>query len=472
MDVFRWVRGQGPVRSVPEPRLRDVIEASPPLPDAPCILILPPLWDHHGHIAALGALLEQADLRGCSTEAQALSVAATVAGKWPQGVWLEGFGWDQNLWGGLYPHRDSLDGLFPDRPVLLRRVDGHAGWANSRALELAGFGDETPDPSGGSLLREGGRLTGVLLDVAMETVAALIPPPSDTVLRSRILAGLDHLRGAGLCGVTDMGLEPSHIRVLMDLDREGSLPVTVEGFAWVKPGQAELPAPHLGKRFKLSGVKLFADGALGSRGAALREPYSDAPEGRGLLLWEESDMARIFRECSIRGLVPAIHAIGDRAAGQVLDALDSAGVRGARLEHAQILGDRDVERMRDLKVVAGLQPCHYLSDRSWAPARLGGRMDQAYRWGSLARVGANLLMGTDFPIEPPEPGRNFQACAEREDARERLTVDQVIQAYGPPAWAKLDGMSTLVGCGEDSALASASAAENARFVCTTAGAES
>ncbi len=387
----------------------------------------------------------------------------------PRGAWLEGFGWDQNLWGGRYPSKDALDRLFPDRPVLLRRVDGHAGWANSKALELAGFGDQSPDPTGGCLLREAGRITGVLLDVALETVTALIPAPSGPELRRRMLAGLGHLRDAGLCGVTDMGLEPSQIQVLTELDREGFLPMAVEGFAWVKPGQSELPTPQLGARFKLTGVKLFADGALGSRGAALREPYSDAPGGRGLLLWEESDMARIFRESSARGLVPAIHAIGDRAAGQVLDALDSAGVRGARLEHAQILGDRDVERMRDLRIVAGLQPCHYLSDRSWAPARLGGRMGQAYRWGSLARAGVNLLMGTDYPIEPPGPGRNFQACAEREDARESLTVDQVIQAYAPPAWAKLNGTGTLVACGGKFALASA--AEGARFVCATAGAE-
>jgi hypothetical protein len=308
------------------------------------------------------------------------------------------------------------------------------------------------------------------LDVALETVTALIPAPSGLELRHRMLAGLGHLRDAGLCGVTDMGLEPSQIRVLTELDREGSLPLAVEGFAWVKPGQTELPTPHLGARFKLTGVKLFADGALGSRGAALREPYSDSPGGRGLLLWEEADMSRVFRECSTKGLVPAIHAIGDRAAGQVLDVLESASVRGARIEHAQILADRDVERMRELGVVAGLQPCHYMSDRSWAPARLGGRMDQAYRWGSLARAGVSLLMGTDFPIEPPDPGRNFQACAAREKAQERLTVDQVIQAYAPPTWAKLGDMCTIVACG--GALALASAAEGARFVRAGTGADS
>jgi predicted amidohydrolase YtcJ len=285
-----------------------------------------------------------------------------------------------------------------------------------------------------------------------------------------MVAALDHLRDAGLCGVTDMGLEPSHIRVLTELDREGCLPVAVEGFAWVKPGQAELPVPQLGARFKLTGVKLFADGALGSRGAALRVPYCDAPGERGFLLWEESDMARMFRESAIRGLLPAIHAIGDRAVGQVLDALDSAGVRGARLEHAQLLSERDVERMRDLGTVAVLQPCHYLSDRCWAQARLGDRMERAYRWGSLARAGVGLLMGTDFPIEPPDPGRNFQACAGRENASERLAVDQVIQAYAPPAWVNLGGTGTLVACG--GAFALASAVEKARFACVTTGARS
>jgi hypothetical protein len=189
-------------------------------------------------------------------------------------------------------------------------------------------------------------------------------------------------------------------------------------------------------------------------------------------------MARILHEASAGGLVPAIHAIGDRAAGQVLDALGAARVQGARIEHAQILSDFDVKRMNDLRIVAGIQPCHYLSDQCWAFARLGGRMAQAYRWGSLARAGVPLLMGTDFPIEPPDPGRNFRACAGREEVSERLTVDQVIEAYGPPAWARLGGRSTLVACEGPLALTSALASEaltheemGARFVCAQAGAE-
>lgn len=463
MDVFRWVKGQDPVRSIPDHQLWDVIGAHPTLRDAPCILILPPLWDHHGHIAALGALLEQADLRDSPTQAEALSRSRRAEEVLPQGAWLEGFGWDQNRWEGRYPHRASLDEVFPDRPVLLRRVDGHAGWANSQALELAGFHDETPDPPGGSLLREEGRLTGVVLDAALDALVALIPSPCTQAVRRRILGGLAKLRDAGLCGITDMGLKAPQIQILKDLDLEGLLPLAVEGFAWVKPGQSEFPAPYSGNRFALSGVKLFADGALGSRGAALMDSYSDAPLERGLVLWDNEDLVCVLREAAARGLVPAVHAIGDRAAGQILDALEVSRVRGARLEHAQILSAQDVARMRDLGVIAGVQPCHYLSDRSWAPERLGNRMSRAYRWGSLATAGIPLLMGTDFPIEPPCPARNFLACAVREEASERLTVDQVIEAYGPPAWTRLGGGNgTLVAC--DGPLALASGAAGAYFV--------
>lgn len=468
MEIFQWVPGQDPVRSTPGPGLRDFSGTHAALREAPCVLILPPLWDHHGHIAALGALLEQADLRGSSTEVEALSRARKAAEGLPHGAWLEGFGWDQNRWEGRYPHRAALDEVFPNRPVLLRRVDGHAGWANSRALALAGFGDETPDPPGGSFLRENGRLTGVLLDSAMEALAAHIPAPSEAVIRRLILAGLANLRDAGLCGVTDMGLEAPQIKVLEDLDRQGDLPIAVEGFAWVKPGQAEFPVPHRGSRFALTGVKLFADGALGSRGAALREPYSDAPEERGVALWDKGDLARVLCEASARGLVPAIHAIGDRAAGLVLDALEVSKVRGARLEHAQILSPRDVARMRRLGVTAGIQPCHYLSDRSWAPERLGGRLAHAYRWGTLAAAGVPLLMGTDFPIEPPCPARNFLACATREEVGERLTVDGVIAAYGPPSWFRTTGVRTLAACEGPHALAS-SRGGTARFVLAQSG---
>ena len=431
MEYLRWVRGKGFDRAEGRPQVTAEESSARGVR-----LLLPPLWDHHGHVAALGALLEQADLRGCPSEEAALVIARDTASRLPVTSWLEGFGWDQNLWGGRYPDRASLDALFPDRPVLLRRVDGHAAWVNSAALALGGFGEGTPDPPGGSFLRDRVGLTGILLDTAMEAVAALVPQPSGEALRRRILAGLRRLESCGLSGVTDMGLEPPQVEALCELDSENLLPIPVEGFAWVKPGEAGGRAPRRGTKFHLAGIKLFADGALGSRGAALREDYQDARGARGFMLWGDGDLERVLREARRAGLVPAIHAIGDRAAEQVISAVEACGVEGVRLEHAQVLSGEDVTRMAAAGMVAGIQPCHYLSDRSWAPERLGERMALAYRWGSLARAGIELRMGTDFPIEDPAPARNFSACALREDPSERLEMDQVLTAYAPPRWAR------------------------------------
>lgn len=456
MDLFRWVPGKGPVQIAPGPGVASLLPSDSPLGGAPCVLILPPLWDHHGHVAWLGALLEQADLRGCSSVDEALKCLVRAAAGLSPGAWVEGFGWDQNLWGGVYPGRESLDRLFPSRPVYLRRVDGHAAWVNSMALAAAGIHEDAPDPPGGAFLRDGGRLSGILLDTAMERLTAHVPAPSFEDLRRRVLNALNHLRDAGLSGVTDMGLEPAHVEVLASLDREGVLPLPVEGFAWVRPGHRGLPAPATGSRFHLRGIKLFADGALGSRGAALREPYSDAPGAEGFLLWETEDMARVLKEAGAAGLVPAVHAIGDRAVGQVLDAVATWGTAGVRIEHAQLASDDDVRRMAALGLAAGIQPCHYLSDKSWAGKRLGGRMNQAYRWNSLLRAGVSLRMGTDFPIEPPGPARNFIAAAGREDPSERLSIEEVLRAYAPPDHLAPAFACTLLGCETPEALGRAS----------------
>jgi predicted amidohydrolase YtcJ len=429
LEGFRWIPGQGF-----ESLRRRADAGAPPGPGVS--LQLPPLWDHHGHVASLGALLEQADLRGCPTEEAALAIAAAAASDLPAGAWVEGFGWDQNLWGGSYPDRAGLDALFPERPVLLRRVDGHATWANTAALRAAGVSEHASDPAGGAYLRENGRLTGILLDTAMEAVAAFVPPPAAPTIRRRLLAGLEHMKRLGLSGATDMGLDDAQVAVLCDLDAGGELPIPLEGFSWVRPGEPVTVRPHHGTRFRLVGLKLFTDGALGSRGAALREPYTDAPGERGLLLWENADLRRVLREASAAGLAVAVHAIGDRAAGQVLEAIAEVSTRGVRLEHAQILDASDVAAMAALGVVAGIQPCHYLSDEGWAPSRLGARMESAYRWGTLARAAVPLLMGTDFPIEDPGPGRNFRACKTREPSSERLSTDEVLRAYAPPEWAR------------------------------------
>ncbi len=421
-------------------------------------------------MAWLGALLEQADLRGCSSADEALARLVRAAAHLPSDSWAEGFGWDQNLWGGVYPGREPLDRLFPNRPVYLRRVDGHAAWVNSMALAAAGIHEDAPDPPGGAFLREEGRLSGILLDTAMERLADHVPAPSIADLRRRVLSALNHLREAGLSGVTDMGLEPAHVAVLEALDGEKALPIPVEGFAWVRPGQRDLPAPKAGTRFRLTGIKLFADGALGSRGAALSEPYDDAPGARGFLLWETGDMARVLREARAAGLAVAVHAIGDRAVGQVLDAVERSESGGVRMEHAQVVSEADAGRMASLGVTASIQPCHYLSDRGWAGARLGGRMNQAYRWSSLRRAGVPLLMGTDFPIEPPGPARNFIAAAGREDPSERLSAENVLRAYAPPDHLDPAFACTLLACEAPEALGRVSEPQSLVFAPPPSGA--
>ncbi len=430
--IFRWTDGEGIVEVGADACAEQAVCSEPALADSPALLVLPPLWDHHGHIAAHGAALEQVDLRGASSLEEALEeVERAAAG---DSEWLEGFGWDQNRWGGSFPDRRDLDAIMPHSPVLLRRIDGHAGWVNTEALRRAGFDDGSSDPPGGRLLRESGRLTGIVLDGALTRVEACLPAPDDPALRRRMLAALEDLKRSGLSGVTDMGLEPAHVKVLSALDREGALPIGVEGFLWVREGDPEPQDVYRGVHFSVTGAKFFADGALGSRGAALWVGYADQPDNRGLLLWETDRLASALARTVARGLTPAVHAIGDRAVSQVLDAVEQARVPpGARVEHVQIAGTDAVERMARLGIVASVQPCHYLSDRQWAEARLGDGMRNAYRWGSLARRGVPLLMGTDFPIESPDPVRTFKACLNREEAGERLTFAEVLEGYRPPA---------------------------------------
>ena len=431
-EIWGWRAEGGFVPARLRGRLTEAVRADPALAGAPFLVLLPPLWDHHGHVAALGALLCQADLRGARSPEEALERLRTSSVDLAPGAWLEGFGWDQNLWEGGFPHRRLLDDAFPDRPVFLRRIDGHATWVNSAALRAGGIGESAPDPPGGLILREKGVPTGLLVDAAMEPVARRVPPPVRQELRRWLRSGLRSLRAKGLCGATDMGLERAHVETLRLMEAEGELPIPLDGYLDVaRTGLDDLPA-HRGPGFKVAGAKLYADGALGSRGACLEADYDDAPGERGLLIWEPEALNDAVRRLAALGLPPAIHAIGDRAARIALDALQAAGwPSGSRIEHAQLLPETSIRRMREGGVIASIQPCHYLSDRPWAAERLGARMAAAYPWGSLARAGLPLLLGTDFPIEEHDPLRNLYALLTREPASERLTLAEALCAYAP-----------------------------------------
>jgi predicted amidohydrolase YtcJ len=459
--ILRWTAGSGFAPCDPNPVVAALLRSEAAFRDAPCVLILPPLWDHHGHVAWYGALLEQADLRGCASVQEALECLKAASAVLPPDSWLEGFGWDQNLWGGAYPDRSQLDALFPDEPVFLTRIDGHAAWVNGEALRRAGVEDGVRDPPGGLFLRSGGRLTGILLDRAMETVRRAVPQRSREALRARLLRALESLRDLGLCGTSDMGTEPEALEVLRELDREGALPLPLDCYPHV-PGPAAWCNPGEGERLAVVGGKLFADGALGSRGAALFEDYSDAPGERGLLLRETRELAHAIQSVAARGMVPAVHAIGDRALEQVLDALALCGNPPARIEHAQTVTDGQLGRLAASGATASVQPCHYLSDRAWLRSRLGDRAKGAYRCGSLKRAGIPLLLGTDFPIEPPDPWRNFLACATREEG-EGIGVQEVLDGYAPPPGRAVPGSLTLVACEGPEALPEASGGGAARW---------
>lgn len=413
--------------------LREAVRAT----GASAAVLLPPLWDHHGHVISLGRSFEEADLRRCLSPEAAVREVVRRASSLPPDAWVQGFGWDQNLWGGAFPHRKPLDEALPGRPVLLWRIDGHAAWASTEALRRAGLLENPLDPEGGVVCREKGSPTGVLLDAAAERARKALPAPGDDDLERWILKGLSAVAGRGLTGVTDMGLEAREVEVFRKLDLAGRLPLEVRGFVKADPGEPLPEIPVLpGRRFRFVGFKFFADGALGSRGAALLGDYSDAPGTKGLLLWETEALRRALEETALRRLRSAVHAIGDAALRQVLDAALPLRLGPAlRIEHLQVVGQEEVARLAASGAVASVQPCHRLSDEAWAPLRLGPRIASAYRLGSLARAGIPLLFGTDFPIEEPDPARTLRAAVLRPDG-EALSLPAALAACAPPPGAE------------------------------------
>ncbi|MCS6912415.1 MAG: amidohydrolase [Myxococcales bacterium] len=403
------------------------------------LTVLPGLIDAHAHLVGLGLSLRQLDLRGLSSPAavaERVKEAARRAG--PQG-WIVGRGWDQNRFPGQsLPTHQVLDQAAPGRPVWLRRIDGHAGWANREALRRAGIDRTTPDPPGGRIVRDAqGEPTGVLIDNAMDLIARVVPAPSAAELEEAILAGSAHVIRRGLVAVHEMGLSPEAVAAYRRLATQGRLPLRVYGYA-----QDPMPAPQVptspqyraqlealarrfgppehGAFFSLVGFKLFMDGALGSRGAALLEDYSDEPGHRGLLVSPPEHIEAMARWALQHRYQIATHAIGDRAVRLVLDAYERAGVGRApwsrfRIEHAQVVAPQDRERFARLGVIASVQPTHATSDMPWAGARLGPeRLRHAYAWQALLQAGAQLCGGSDFPVEEADPLHGLHAALWRQ----------------------------------------------------------
>ena len=418
---------------------------------------IPALTDAHGHVEGLGQSLERLQLAGTrSAEAIAAMVAARAKNT-PAGQWILGRGWDQNDWPvERFPTRDVLDRVAGDHPVWLRRVDGHAAWGNSRALELAGVTRTTADPPGGRIERASdGTPAGVLVDNAMSLVDSKIPQPTREQREHAIALALRRCAELGLTAVHDAGVDTVTLSIYRSLAERGKLPIRIfamlgAGAAW-SPDALPPEKPSAGDgRFRLFAVKAYADGALGSRGAALLAPYSDDPGNVGLVRTTPDTLERLARLCLERGYSLCVHAIGDRANRMTLDAFERAAASGPqpvalggrrfRIEHAQVLSPDDIPRFAGLGVIASMQPTHCTSDMPWAPARLGAaRIEGAYAWRQLLDSGARLAFGSDFPVEDPNPLLGLYAAVTTQDLEghppagyrpsEKLTIWEALRGF-------------------------------------------
>jgi predicted amidohydrolase YtcJ len=388
--------------------------------------VFPSFIDSHAHMRGLGALLESRDLRHVKTVAEITAWVRERAAALPKGEWILGRNWDQTNWGGAFPTAADLDRAAPDHPVFLTRVDGHAAWVNSRALQLAGVDAKTPDPPGGRIMRDAaGRPSGVLVDRAMGLVRSRIPPPSFAQIKRQLELAAAECARLGLAGVHDAGVSADDLRAYRELIAEGRMPVRIyamiggDGPLWreyLKRG------PEIGERLTVRAIKLYADGALGSRGAALWQPYSDDRSNTGLLITPKEEIERIARQAVQHGFQVCTHAIGDRANRIVLDAYAAAlggpNDRRFRIEHAQVVSLPDFRLFRDFSVIAAIQATHATSDMRWAEARLGpDRIAGAYAWRRFLALGIPVANGSDFPVEEPNPMLGFYASITRQDAQ-------------------------------------------------------
>ena len=405
----------------------------------------PGLTDAHAHLVGLGQSLEQVDLRGATSIDEVIDRLRKGA---PPSGWIVGRGWDQNLWEGkAMPTHQPLTQAFPDRPVWLRRVDGHAGWGNRALLEAAKIGRDTKAPAGGEILRAKGSPTGVLVDAAMGLVP--VPPVGRDEVRRFILGGQAHAIERGLTGVHEMGIGPDADAVYRELAESGELKIRVHAYAaedWFASALAERgPDPIVEHAvYTLAGVKMYADGALGSRGAALLEPYADRPDHRGLMQHDDAALRKLVEVAVRGGWQVATHAIGDAANRAVLDAyaaaLAGAKDRRLRIEHAQIVHPDDIARFAELGVIASMQPTHATSDMPWVPARIGdARLPGAYAWKRFIDAGAHVCFGSDFPVELADVTHGLHAAVTRTDANgepaggwlpdQKLTLAQALLAF-------------------------------------------
>ncbi|MBI5867751.1 MAG: amidohydrolase [candidate division Zixibacteria bacterium] len=416
-------------------------------------LVLPGLIDAHCHLVNLGKFLSELDLKGLRSPREALSKVQEKQRTTPKGRWIQGRGWDQNVWPTKqFPTASDLAGT-DDNPVYLRRVDGHAAWVNQAAMAVCGITPDTPDPDGGRIIRDSsGAPNGVFVDNAEDLIVAHIPTPSFDEQLARAKLAIKECNRYGLVGIHDAGVDSSTLEVYRQLYRDSLL--TLRVYAMLSPSDTgffsrqieKSPSVEADGRLVIGAVKLYADGALGSRGAALLEPYSDDPGNKGLLVNKPEYLYDMTRRALGRGFQVCTHAIGDAGVHTVLDVYEKALRESAppdprlRIEHTQVVAPDDKPRFAKLGVIPAMQPTHATSDMGWAEARLGPeRVKGAYAWRTLLKAGCRIPFGSDFPVESPNPLWGIYAAVTRQDhdgkpaggwqPDERLTIYQAIRGF-------------------------------------------
>lgn len=391
-------------------------------------VLMPGLIDAHGHVMGLGFQAILVDLSGTRSLAQAQEAIRAYAAANPDLPWIMGRGWNQELWGlGRFPTAADLDSLGIDKPIWLERVDGHAGWANTAAMRVAGITPATRSPAGGRIETVAGRPSGVFVDAAAELIDRHRPAPLARDRDRALALAQERLLSLGITTVADMGTTIDDWQALRRAGDTGALRVRVISYAAGTDNMALIagsgPTPWLyGDRLRMVGVKLYLDGALGSRGAWLKAPYADAPTIRGIPMLSESELRNRMVRASIDGFQVAVHAIGDAANAELLSAIDDVatsfdGDRRWRIEHAQVVDLPDIARFGQHGIIASMQPVHQTSDRLMAEARLGpDRLGGAYAWRSIAGTGSRLAFGSDFPVESADPFAGLVTAFTREDA--------------------------------------------------------
>jgi predicted amidohydrolase YtcJ len=390
--------------------------------------VLPGFIDAHGHVMGLGFGALSLDLSGARSLDEAKAMVAAYARANPNRKWITGRGWNQEAWGlGRFPTAADLDSVVGDRAVWLERADGHAGWANTAAMREANVTAATASPAGGRIEKTGNAPSGVFVDAAMQLIERAVPKPLPKERDAAFLEAQQALLANGITAVADMGTTVDDWLSYRRMADIGAMRVRVMSYAAGVDTASQIggkgPTPWLyDDRLRLGGVKIYLDGALGSRGAALKAPYADAAGEKGLSFLSDTQLQNQMSRAAMDNFQLAVHAIGDKANSQVLDAIQVlnatyGGDRRWRIEHAQIVDPNDLKSFGKYGTIASMQPTHQTGDRTMAEARLGpNRLNGAYAWKSVLDNGGKLAFGSDFPVEKPDPWAGWAAAFTRQDA--------------------------------------------------------